>query len=109
MGSSKPNIGFKTPARDIQDAFAEVQKELAKTKVDWQNVHRLSYRLTGEYISDVKSRLNSGKIVPWSKIAVVMQSLTTIEISKLGIELTQVHERLAKCEKAIRDLKLVKR
>ena len=88
------SIGLPTPSKNIQDALTKIQKELSKNKTDWE-INRNIF----------ESLLKERKAEPLIDTTSLL-IITNHGISKLGVELTETHERLAKVEKAISELKL---
>lgn len=107
MSVNKPSVGFTTPAKQIEDLFAGIQNELAKTKTDWQNLFKQFKQL---YDEDRKKILAAprleGETLSATELIGLSHLFDAVVLTRLGIEVTEVHERLAKCEKGIQDLKL---
>lgn len=97
MAQQKQPIGFRTPSKDLNDAFSKIQDNLSKQKADWQAINQelIDALFTGKTtLGDDKLNSNA-----------VMIILTFIHVAKLGIEMTEIHERLAKLEKAVKESK----
>ena len=96
MAQQKQPIGFRTSSKDLNDAFSKIQDSLSKKKADWQSINQdLSEAL------DTARRTLGNKMNANAAIAV----LTFIHVAKLGVEITEIHERLAKLEKAVKESK----
>ena len=97
MTQEKESIGFSTPSKKLNDALSKILENLSKQKADWQSV---SQELTAALITAEKT-LGENRVNPNAVIAI----MTIIHIAKLGIEVAEIHERLAKLEKAVKELK----
>jgi len=108
MTKEKESIGFRTRAKEIQDTFAKVQAELSKTKADWAGM-RASFAPLAQRMGEVLTKAAESGVEMPAHFHVTYEGLFLSSlISKLGMELIETHERLAACEKAIREIKLGK-
>ena len=62
MGNSEQGIGYKTPAKEIQDEFIKAQKELSKAKTDWQALNRTLVSQYTKFLDDIEPKIKSGLI-----------------------------------------------
>lgn len=125
MTDDKRSIGFHLPSQEIQDAFEKVQAELKKTKTDWASLREplpgLLKNIVDSGEENKKTFELAHKKVPTIENTILMSTLATTRsvltnqmflvlllesLCKLGVEQTETHERLAKVEKALKDLKL---
>jgi hypothetical protein len=110
MSLNKPSVGFTTPAKQIEDLFAEAQNELAKTKTDWQNLFKQFDKLYDEERKRiVETPRPEGETLSDAELTGLSHLFNAVVLTRLGIELAEVHERLVKCEKGIQELKLARK
>lgn len=103
MAEKKEPMGFLTPAKELERALTQMQDELSKKKADWESIRQSVASLfekTSDSINPDKASANQA--------IVLLSLLTTTLVARLGIELTETHDRLTKVEKAIKELKLGK-
>ena len=104
---SKEKLGFKTSATNLEEKFDKVQKLLAGKKANWT---RLS-ALAGEQLLQERQLLETKK-QSFTDVAILWRGVrllhweNLVTIAALGKEIAETHRRLAKCEKAIEELKL---
>ena len=108
MAEKKKLLGFKTPTFEIQEAFDEIRAQLDAVKIDWTEIRQVAKSAQSEAHKRCEAELKSSKTTTrlldmamhdweyWFMIGI---------IARLGIEITETHERLASCEKAIKELK----
>ena len=107
MAKEQEPIEFLTARRELERALAQIQGELAKNKADWESMGVGVLSAATEMKKLVELRKVSGKAHDTELI--ILQSLFLAGLmSKLGIELTETHTRLAKVEEAIKELRLPK-
>ena len=99
--TSKKSAGFDTPAKDLQDAMDDLQRQLSAKKADW----KLQQSAWQEMHTAFGKAATTGANTTNAVIAVIM-CMSATQNCRLAIELTETHERLAAVEKAIRELKL---
>jgi hypothetical protein len=107
MAKEQEPIGFLTARRELERALVQIQEELAKNKADWESMGVGVLSAATEMKKIVELRKISGKAHDTNLIILESLFLAGL-ISKLGIELTATHVRLAKVEEAIKELKLTK-
>ena len=105
-GKRKPEE-FLPASRKLERALVQIQEELAKNKADWESIGMGVISAAAEMNKVVELPKVSGKAYDTNLIILESLSLAGL-ISKLGIELTETHVRLAKVEEAIKELKLPK-
>lgn len=106
MADKRERMGFSTPAGNLEDALGRVQAELAKTKANWGNIKAMIESGLTEVTQNVTKMKELGKR-PGADVLLLGWGLMLGNlISKIGMEQTETHERLARCEKAIQELKL---
>ena len=105
-GKRKPEE-FLPASKELERALAQIQEELAKNKADWESMGVGVLSAATELKKLVELRKLSGKAHDTDLIILESLSLAGL-ISKLGVELTETHARLAKVEEAIKELKLPK-
>ncbi|MCX5995728.1 MAG: hypothetical protein NTV59_07010 [Chloroflexi bacterium] len=103
MAAKKEPIGFATPARELEHALAQIQGELSEKKANWESVRDGMLRLKNQAWDGVKT----GNASP-DQYTLLSTTIMGTMIAILGVELTETHDRLAKVEKAIKELKLGK-
>lgn len=108
MRNNKPDIGFTTPAKEIQEALAKVQKELAKNRTDWESMNKIFVPMQTEFGQHLDKSIKSTEGISSADFTVLMQLISLCALSKLGAEVTEIHQRLAKVERRIQDSKLTK-
>jgi hypothetical protein len=108
MSNDKPSFGFPTPAKEIENVFTKTQAELAKAKTNWKTIHSMLYNQYAEYSDGIEPKVKS-KTISTGEVAILLQLVIAVSVAKMGTELTEVHERLANCERQIKDLKLAKK
>jgi len=108
MAEEKESMGFRTPAKDIQDTLVKVQAALSKAKADWASTKDVVDLEADKFYRIISEDLDSGEDVEPSMMVLFVALYLGSAICQLGVELTETHERLADCEKAIRELKLGK-
>ena len=107
MAKKKEQMEFLTASRELERVLVQIQKELSKNKADWESMAVEVLSAATQLKKLVELREVSGKAHETDLI--ILQSLFLAGlISKLGIELTETHVRLAKVENAIKELKLAK-
>ena len=107
MAKEQEPSEFLTARRELERALAQIQGELAKNKADWESMGVSVLSAATEMKKLVELRKVSGKAHDTELIILESLFLAGL-ISKLGIELTETHARLAKVEEAIKELKLPK-
>jgi len=105
MAKNEPGMGYHTPAREIEKAFAGAQNELTQKKINWNNLKTIFDEGRDDMSKAIK------KMTPDDpRFAVIITVIgiffQTGLICKIGTELTETHERITKCEKAIKELKI---
>jgi len=96
--------GFSDSDKAMQDAFAALQKELLAKKVNWESSQKVWSALIAIFkdviLKDIEfSERNIDLFIAFLDILIGQQT------AQLGIELTEVHNRLTVVEKAIKTLK----
>jgi hypothetical protein len=107
MAKQKEPMEFLTAREELERALARIQEELAKNKADWKSMGVGVLSAATEMKKLVELRKISGKVYDTNLIILESLFLAGL-ISKLGIELTETHVRLAKVEEAIKELRLGK-
>ena len=106
MAEDKRGIGFNTSAKSIQEAYTEIQKELAKTKTNWETMSGMFAHLIPNAQREMDESIASGS-EPDANLFI--NAVNGFMIAKLGIELMETHLRLAEVEKCVKELKLRKK
>jgi len=107
MAKEKEPMEFLTASRELERVLVQIQKELSKNKADWESMGVEVLSAATQLKKLVELREVSGKAHETDLIILQCLFLAGL-ISKLGIELTETHVRLAKVENAIKELKLAK-
>ena len=107
MAKEKEPLAFLTASRELERALVHIQKELSKNKADWESMGVEVLSAATQLKKLVELRKVSGKAHETDLIILECLFLSGL-ISKLGIELTETHVRLAKVENAIKEIKLAK-
>jgi hypothetical protein len=103
--TEKGSIGFSSPNKDIQDAFANLQQELSAKKANWESL-RIQWTTLESLLTIATNNLTkSGSINPDLGITLLI-AMSAKQTSQLGIELTETHNRLGAVEKSLKDIKL---
>ena len=100
MAKNEAGMGFRTPTKELQNTFAAMQTELSATKANWAELQALFTQQNTTFLEKI-DKVQDKK---WMLIMMYSQVLGRL-VSRLGVEMTETHERLAKCEKAINELK----
>ena len=106
MAENKEPIGFPTQAREIEQAFTKVQRELEAKKTNWASLIEQFDPLQKKVDRVLKEMLDKGDLPTREGFIFYETNFLIILVCKLGTELTEMHERLTKCEKAIKNLNL---
>ena len=86
-------LGFRTSSRELQDMFENIQLGLSKKKANWNDLQmQLVAALKGDRVKKLSPQQAGIE-------------LALILIATLGTELTETHERLARCEKLLQEIK----
>jgi hypothetical protein len=97
----KEPMGFRTPSGELERALAQIQGELSEKKADWETLRDGMIQIRKQAWDAVKA----GNASP-DQYTLLSTTIVATMVATLGIELSETHDRLAKVEKAIRDLKL---
>jgi hypothetical protein len=101
------HFGFSTPNKDIQDAFANLQKELSSKKANWE----AQRSMWASFESKLEAAVNSVTKVQDDKLTDVMVlgllTMLGTQTCQLGIEITETRTGQASLEKSIKELKLL--
>jgi hypothetical protein len=101
MAKKKEPMGFRTSAKQLEQTLKEIQEQLSKKKADWGYIagamKDLYVKLTQSIDPDKASA---------DEVIGVFSVLLASMVASLGVELTETHDRLAKVERAIKELKL---
>jgi len=103
----KKKLGFQTPAGDVQDRFEELQKLLTDKKRGWRTIMGAANKGSTEFAKQVVEAGKSNDVQRYYFLLEQYALMTIMNsIAALGLELSETHARLAKCEKNIEELKL---
>ena len=110
----KNPLGFATPAREIQDTIGKVLGELQATKTNWEALivdlnGMLEKALQGHEKAVNLEDLDLGISLQVGFIGQAMTVMGMQIMCTVGTQLTETHERLAAVEKAVNELKLIRR
>ena len=106
MAEKKEPIGFPTRSKEIEQAFAKVQKELEAKKTNWASLIEQFDPLQKKVERVMNEMLDKGDLPTREGFIFYETNFLIILVCKLGTELTEMHEHLTKCEKAIKNLSL---
>lgn len=95
MTQEKRSIGFSTPSKELQDSFDELQIELSKQKSNWESFIEM-YDKISKIFANKKDKLDEHETL---LDFIVMGNL---HLTKIGMELIEIHNRLAKVEKLVK-------
>ena len=104
---AKKHLGFETPAQALLNEYEEVLKLLIGQEVSWLDMQEVwvdALREMFPHFQDVMKLDGSGDI----KISVAQTMNTAMLlalVSRIGLELTYTHKRLAKVESSVKALK----
>ena len=99
MEKQKPSLGFRTPSKEIQEAFDQIQSDLSKKTIDWQTLQDTFTSLSAVLKADMDNKRPNANQALTLLIAMAISG-----IARLGLELTETHGRLSKVEKAVKEL-----
>jgi hypothetical protein len=108
MAKDKPSFGFTTSAKQIEDAFTKAQKELEKTRTDW-NALRKHFIPLYKLDHDLIMKAAESRKITDIELVSLSHLFSTLLLTKLGVELAEVHTRLVKVEKRVEEIKLIKK
>lgn len=98
-----------TPAITIQERFDEIYKLLSGKKAKWERIGEITRTalstLSEEYGKMLESPATSGVQLNRGIWELAFMLLMT-EIVQLGLDISETHERLAKVEKEVKQLRL---
>jgi hypothetical protein len=109
MDKEKRRLGYPTPTAEMQDKFLEIAKLLDAQKTSWSEMAETAKALAGERRQELKSLAESDKpSIPLMGLAYQSLNFLTVMqvIARLGEDVSETHKRLAKVEKAVKELKL---
>jgi len=110
MDDNKEAIGFPTSARQIEDSFDSIRRLLGSKKVAWANLVELAEQKQIAAERDLVTTLKGSKASPDLLLLVsrTLEHWSTLGfLGRLGTDIAETHERLAKVEKAVQGLKLL--
>lgn len=105
----KRRMGFKTPYMGLEEEFNEVGKMLEERRVKWSQLGERLLSKNERLKEELDKALTSFKGSKHLLITLMVSNrclvnATLLTISRLGIDIAEVHERLADCEKAIKEM-----
>ena len=102
-------IGFRTSAKEIQEAIAEQLAGLEAQGKSWEEIEKATDEVT-DVLQKAMQELEADGDPDPNVVVVAVGFAQYIALSRLiarlGLEMTETHKRLAKVEKAVKDLKL---
>lgn len=101
MAAQKEPLGFRTPAKRLEQAFEEIQRQLCKTRADWVFIAR---GMADAY--EIVQKSTEREMTSPNRVMLTVSLSLAMMVAKLGVELTETHDRLAKVERGIKELKL---
>ena len=107
MAEKKGSIGYRTPAKELEERFEGINKILTQKKTNWTELYKIT-KVVFDEATDIYERAKNSKEDEQIILALASYRLFFLAmgmISRVGKELTETHERLAKCEKALEELK----
>ncbi len=96
----KESIGFKTTAKTIEEQYASIFNEIGKREMNWQRLYKLSQEqcdTATEWAQ--KSAGRNAKDDATLALVSCAGWLNASLLSRLGIELNDIAERLTRLEK----------
>lgn len=106
--SEKRRLGFKTPVTEVQDELDEMRRLLDGAKADWASVRDMASSMLHKEGQEMQKGIRSGVLSEHSvmEYSASIKHLLLVEfIARLGISITETHERLTKVEKTVKELK----
>ena len=102
--AEKRGIGFRTSSKQEEEAFAALQAELAKTKTNWETVFSKATAMAQQTATLTDELIKGDPEFAGSPLFVQLHTLTEVRLTmslvgKLGSELINLHERVARLEK----------
>ncbi len=97
MPPRRASMGFNTPSKAMNDAFASVQEQLAQNKANWKAIGKIPELVLAEMKANKVGKPSSSDAYHLLFFAMFAQ---------LGVEINETHERLSKVEKSVKDLTL---
>jgi hypothetical protein len=109
MVSKKEPIGYKTQAAQIQESYEGIADLLATKRANWSMLAD-KCQAESEKQMELANAMTKSKQPHLEPLSAVTQAasfhITIWVVAQLGQEITEVHQRLTSCEKAIKELKL---
>ncbi len=102
--SQAKKAGFQTSSTALQDAFEVVKTELSKKRANWEAISDAIAKAVSPAISSIN--LDDPDSIDANKTQALFMVFVMGGITQIGIELNETHERLAKVEKMVKELKL---
>lgn len=103
MSAEKRRIGFNTSGTDAEDTFNKIKEELSKEKADWQFIGSILNNMT-QSVSQETLKDNSN--TDMNSVILLFVLSCNVLVTGVGIELKEIHEKLARIEKDIKTIKL---
>lgn len=109
MNEEKRKIGFRTSITEIQEKLDEIRRFLNAQKAEWAEIIKLANSEETRVRQDLQAHLNLQKcdtnfMVMLTRI--IEHWYITGIIGRLGVDVTNMHERLTDIEKDLKELKL---
>ena len=105
----KQRVGYRTSATELEDEFAEINKLLDAKKVEWDEIRKSAIEGLYKWMREFETREKSGCSSPGELqlLGRFMEYWRIVNIiARLGVDITNIHERLVNVEKSVKDLNL---
>lgn len=110
MDKRKRRIGYVTPVTELEEKFAEIKKILDAKKIEWDKLKNFAGKNVDFWHRQFEKVRKSDFQPPGSLELVGRYTefwLLSSSIARLGVDITNIHERLVEIEKSVRELKLL--
>jgi hypothetical protein len=103
--TDKGSLGYPSPNKEVQDAFADLRQHLNAKKADWESQRGAWAKLQTAFI-DIAAKSAKARVDNPNIVVALLLAMSAEQNCKLGVELAETHDRLAAVEKVVRDLKM---
>jgi len=110
MDKERRRVGYPTSAAELEDKFLEISQLLDAEKTSWGKLRQQASAISNQRYQELDSMMAQSHKPRVELIALAFQeyqfAFTVLQIAKLGEDVSETHKRLAKVEKAVKELKL---
>jgi hypothetical protein len=105
--AEKGSMGFSTPSNDFQHAFQKLRDELGRSTGGWVEAEEFISGLADMIVGMLEDHPLAPDSATPADAAALFSLAGVGYIARVGRQLSEVHERLARVETAVADLKRV--